>query len=126
MAYTKGRILISKNPTEVIDLAEKVFTKHKADGEKSQLNALNDQDWSKIGPTIVTARAKHIEAETLKGQMEAAYRERDLLLGPISDILKSSRNMLKAVNAKNPKRLTEWGFNVDDTTAPKTTKATKA
>jgi hypothetical protein len=55
------------------------------------------------------------EAETLKGQMEAAYRERDLLLPPIDEILKGSRNLLKALNAKNPKRITEWGFSVDDT-----------
>ena len=61
--------------------------------------------------------AKHKEAEELKGKMEAAYRERDLLIPAIEEILKSSRNLLKALNAKNPKRMTEWGFNVDDTTS---------
>ena len=49
--------------------------------------------------------------------MEAAYRERDLFIPAIEEILKSSRNLLKALNAKNPKRMAEWGFNVDDTTS---------
>ncbi|MCX6272656.1 MAG: hypothetical protein NTU44_15840 [Bacteroidetes bacterium] len=120
MANTKGRIAISQNPPEILDLAAKVYSKHQAEGENSQLKALKDQDWSKVGPTIATAKEKHQLAENLKGQMEAAYRERDLLLGPIDDILKSSRNLLKAVNSKNPKRLAEWGFAVDDTVASKT------
>lgn len=47
--------------------------------------------------------------------MEVAYRERDLLIPAIDETLKSSRNLLKALNAKNPKRLSEWGFEVDDT-----------
>lgn len=121
MAKTPGRIAISRNPSEMLALAEKVFNKHVADGEGSQLNALVDYDWAKVGPTIAPARAKHIEAETLKGQMEAAYRERDLLLPPIDETLKASRNLLKALNAKNPKRITEWGFEIDDSAkAPKT------
>lgn len=115
MANTKGRIAISANPVEMLALAAKVYEKHVADGAGSQLKALADYDWDTVGPTIAAAQAKHREAETLKGQMEAAYRERDLLLPPIDEILKGSRNLLKALNAKNPKRITEWGFSVDDT-----------
>lgn len=115
MANTKGRITISTNPLQMLDLAAKVYGKHVADGESSPLNTLSDYDWGKTGPTIADALAKHKEAEELKGKMEAAYRERDLLLPAIEDILKSSRNLLKALNAKNPKRISEWGFNVNDT-----------
>jgi len=115
MAKTSGRIEIPKNPAEMLTLATRVYAKHLADGANSQLSVLADYDWSQVGPTVQTAQAKHNEAETLKGQMESAYRERDLLLTPIEEILKSSRNLLKALNAKNPKRLSEWGFNVDDT-----------
>jgi len=123
MANTKGRIAISTNTVEMLDQATKVYTKHVADGVASPLNTLTDYDWAKTGPTIAIALAKHKEAEELKGKMEAAYRERDLLVPAIEEILKSSRNLLKALNSKNPKRITEWGFNVDDTTkAPKTTK----
>ncbi|WP_207896533.1 hypothetical protein [Flaviaesturariibacter flavus] len=54
--------------------------------------------------------------------MEIAYRERDLLMGDIDGIIASSRDVLKGVHKKNPKRLGEWGFTVDDT--PKQKKST--
>ena len=123
MANTKGRINVSQNPVDVLNLSAKVYAKHLTDGASSQLNVLPDYDWAKIGPTIPTALAKHNEAEDHKGKMEAAYRERDLLMPPIDEILKASKNLLKAINAKNPKRLAEWGFDVDDTT--KKAKVTK-
>lgn len=56
--------------------------------------------------------------------MEQAYRERDLLMPAIEEAVKASRNLLKALNQKNPKRLGECGFQVDD--AVKQPKATKA
>ena len=46
--------------------------------------------------------------------MEKAYRERDLLMPAIDEAVKASRNLLKALNQKNPKRLTDWGFEVTD------------
>ncbi len=123
MANTKGRIEISANLVKMLELAAKVYGKHIADGAASPLNTMTDYDWLKTGPTIANALAKHNEAEELKGKMEAAYRERDLLIPAIEEILKSSRNLLKALNSKNPKRIAEWGFNVDDTA--KATKTTK-
>jgi hypothetical protein len=115
MANTKGRINVSQNPVEVLNLSAKVYAKHLEDGANSPLNVLPDFDWAKIGPTIPMALAKHNEAEVHKAKMEAAYRERDLLIPPIDEIMKASKNLLKALNSKNPKRLAEWGFDVDDT-----------
>lgn len=124
MATTSGRIAISRNLGKMLDLAAKVYSKHVADGDTSQLKVLEGDPWSAVGPTIEPALAKHNEAEKLKGQMEAAYRERDLLIPPIEAALKSSRNLLKALNTGNPKRLSEWGFEVDDTAStPKNAKA---
>ncbi len=122
MANTKGRIAISTNIVEMLNQATKVYNKHVVDGVQSPLNALIDNDWAKTGPTIAIALEKHNEAEKLKGEMEAAYRERDLLTPAIAEILQSSRNLLKSINSKNPKRIAEWGFNVDDSAkASKTT-----
>ena len=116
MAKTSGRIATSRNTGQMLELAQKVHAKHVADGNNSQLRVLEGDPWQTAGPNIAAAIAKHNEAEELKGQMEAAYRERDLLALPIEEALKSSRNLLKALNAKNPKRLAEWGFEVDDST----------
>lgn len=118
MANTRGRIKSSSNPVKILEVSEIVYAKHLADGDSSQLSTLVDYDWAIVGPTIATAKAKHAQAERLKGEMEAAYRERDLLMPAIDEILKASKNLLKAINSKNPKRLTEWGFSVDDTPKP--------
>ena len=117
MAKTTGRIDISPNLEKMLALAAKVYGKHLKEGANSPLNGMVDYDWSKVGPTIATALARHEEAELYKGKMEAAYRERDLLVPAIDETLKASRNLLKALNAKNPKRITEWGFEVSDTKA---------
>lgn len=124
MNRTEGRIAVSRNVGDVLSLAGSVFQKHMADGTASPLLNLDGISWSVVGPTIPTALAKHREAERLKSEMEKAYRERDLLMPAIDEALKASRNLLKALNPKNPKRLSDWGFEVNDS-AP-TPKAAKA
>ena len=124
MNRTVGRISVSRKPEELLTLASQVFAKHQDDGAASPLSNLDGYDWTIVGPTIEQALARHREAEALKGQMEKAYRERDLLIEPIDETVKASRNLLKALNQKNPKRLADWGFQVADT-APQA-KAAKA
>jgi len=114
MAKTTGRIPISHNPKKMLTMAAKVYKKHQDEGTTSPLLILDGTDWKAIGPTIDKALALHNEAEMHKKRMETAYRERDLLTSPISKGLKASRNLLKAINKNNPKRLTDWGFEVID------------
>ena len=77
-------------------------------------------DWAKVGPTIATCLALHKQAEKLKGEMEKAYRQRDELLAPINFVVKGSKNYLKGKYGESPKKLGDWGFEIDDT--PKTPK----
>ena len=114
MAKTTGRIPISHNPKKMLSMAADVYKKHEEEGTSSPLLILDGTDWKVIGPTIEQALALHKEAEMHKRRMETAYRERDLLTSPISKGLKASRNLLKAINKENPKRLANWGFEVDD------------
>ena len=125
MKRTSGRISIPTNPPEMLLLASKVYQKHQADGELSPLMNLDGIDWTVVGPTIERALDLHNQAEILKGQMEQAYRERDLFLPVIDGAVKASRTLLKALNQQNPKRLADWGFQVDDsvTTTPTPTTA---
>ena len=84
MANTKGRVVIPGNPKDKLDLAQEVFDKHTADGDKSELKNMDSvYDWVKVGPSIATAHALHKKAEALKGEMERTYRERDAILQPI-------------------------------------------
>jgi len=124
MGRTDGRIAIPRNVEDVLSLGTEVFTKHTNDGESSPLLHLDGVDWAVVGPTIPTALSLHQKAEKLKSQMEEAYRERDLYLPAIEEAIKVSRNLLKAHNQKNPKRLGEWGFKVADSVqAPKLAQA---
>jgi hypothetical protein len=119
-----SKIDLGHGATEVLDVATKLTIKHKADGTTSPLLTLTDINWALITDSVPLAEAKHNEAETLRAKAEKAYRDRDLLLEPIEDAVRRSKNLLKSIHSKNPKILTEWGFNVTYTAA--TTKAAKA
>jgi hypothetical protein len=119
---TKGRVLIPRNVEESLKLAQTVYEKHKSD-DSSLLKNIDGLDWAVIGPKISECLQKHTEAEELKRKMEEAYRDRDLVLPEIVEILRVSKSLLKAAYSKKPKKLGEWGFTVDDT--PKTKKEDK-
>ncbi|MDI9364886.1 MAG: hypothetical protein QM541_08040 [Flavobacterium sp.] len=117
MASTKGRVMVSRNPEELLKLADKVYKKHVADGAASDLNNLDADtyNWAKVGPTIAPCLQFHDLAERLKGEMEEAYRQRDALFASIDEHVKGSSAYLKGKYAKQPKKLGNWGFEVDDT-----------
>lgn len=124
MGRTSGRIEISQNVEEMLNLASKVYEKHEADGDASPLKNLDGTSWNVIGPMIEPTLAKHREAEELKKQADKAYRERDLNVPEIKEAVMNSRNLLKALNPKNPKRLADWGFEIHDSVqTPKSAKA---
>lgn len=121
---TKGRVVISRNPEEALKLAAAVYKKHVADGPASELNNLDSAyNWNVTGPTIATCLAFHDDAESFKSKMEEAYRNRDALLAPIDDIVRGSSAYLKGKYSKNPKKLGDWGYPVDDTPKVKKKKA---
>ena len=126
MGNNTGRIIIPQNIEKKLELAAKILAKHNADGDASKLNILPDFDWSKMGPIIETAKTKHVEAEKWKSKMEETYRDRDLLLPAIKSSLIHSRNLLKALYPDNPKRLGEYGMEVDDTPRVRKMKNVKA
>lgn len=111
---TSGRIVIPRNPQDLITLAQLIYDKHVADGANSPLNQLDGMDWNTNGTKIAPAQQKHTEAEDFKRKAEEAYRERDIFLADLAKIVQNSAQLLKALNATNPKRLAEWGFTVDD------------
>jgi len=118
------RIKIPSNAEELLELATNINKKHVADGANSPLKSLLDIKWETEAPNVAKALAKHAEAEMYRSKMEACYKDRDFLMTNTTSIVRSSRDMLKGINSKNPKRLTEWGFVVDTSTGykPKTKK----
>lgn len=111
---TNGRIVLPKGTNDLLDLAEKIYEKHQADGESSPLHAQQDFSWGIDGPKVVPCRSNHQKAEEASKLAEKYYRQRDLDLPAIRAIVQNSAQILKNIYAKNPKVLGEYGFVVDD------------
>lgn len=109
------RIVIPTNVGELLKLAGLIFNKHTVDGKASPLNALSDYTWDELGPKIAEALTKHNEAEEFTRRAEQSYRDRDRIIGDLDGLVKASRDLLKAAFKKTPKKLGEWGFEVNDT-----------
>jgi len=117
MANNKMRVPIPKNAEELIKLGSSIFNKHLVEKALSPLNSMADYKWETEGPKLPKALAKHLEAEELRKKMEAAYKERDLILANTAGIIRASRDILVGVNRQNMKRLGDWGFTVESTVA---------
>lgn len=118
-----SKISYGNNASENLDAASKLVGKHKLDGDASPLRALTDVNWTEFEVNVPKAMAKQREAEEYRIKSDMLYRERDLLLEPIVEVVRLSKNLLKTVHSKNPKVLTEWGFDVTYTVSTKPAKA---
>ena len=55
--------------------------------------------------------------------MEIAYQDRDKVLAEIEEIVRNSAALLKGIYRNTPKKLGDWGFEINDTPAAKKTPA---
>jgi hypothetical protein len=123
---TKGRVVLSTNPKENLALAQVIYDKHVALGAASPLLLIEGIDWSVTGPKIAPTQNANTKAEDLKKQMEEQYALRDLSLPEIVKVMKMSIAFLKTSFGDNPKKLGDWGVNVDDSPKAKKTKTPKS
>ncbi len=119
---TKGRVVISPNFKETMDLAQKVYDKHLADGANSLLSNLDGEDWAVSGPLIAPSLALHNEAVKLSDQAEKLFRQRDATSAKVKSALITSKNTLKGRFTNSPKTMADWGFVIDDTPPAKKAK----
>jgi hypothetical protein len=115
MAKQTFRVVIPTNPEQRLNLAELVLQKHTTDGTSSPLNTLVDHSWTVNGPKVAQARAKQDSITQLEKDLETMYKERNLLLDGVMNSVKASRDLLIGVYKTNPKKLGDWGFEVNDT-----------
>lgn len=123
MPVKRGSVAIKRNPGLLLELAGGIYTKHQQDGASSPLKSLVDNNWEVTGPKIAVCLQNHQKAEELKRQMEIAYQERDKVLGEIEDIVRNSAALLKGIYRNTPKKLGDWGFEVNETVTTKKTPA---
>jgi gamma-glutamyltranspeptidase len=126
MASKRIRIGIPNKVEDQLKLSKLIYQKHVADGKTSILNTMEDHKWDDLGPNIEPALTKHLEAEELRRKMEQAYKDRDRMMGDVESSIKSTRDFLKGVYSKQPKKLGEYGYSVDDSPKAKPVKADKA
>src|SRR5690349_5642326 len=117
------RVFIPRNPSELLSLAESIYSKHQADGANSPLNALEDDNWTENGARIAQAKALDAQAKQMQKDLENLFKQRDLLLAPIDATVKASRDLLLSKFSRNPKKLGDWSFDVTD--SPKAKKIEK-
>ena len=110
-----ARVVIPQNPEKAIALAKKVYDKHLADGTDSPLNVLKDHNWTDNGPKIAEAEDLNKQAKDLEKQVEKLYQDRDALLKTITATLRSSSQTLMGIYKSSPKKLGDWGYEVNDT-----------
>ena len=115
MAKQTLRIPIPTTTSELIKLGKAIHKKHVADGAASPLKAMEDYSWDAVAADLTAAEALHTQAEEHRKKAEELYRERDAKIPNVKGAITSSRNILKGIHAKNPKKLGDYGFTVDDT-----------
>lgn len=112
MSNPNYRVEIPTNPTELINLAAKVYEKHTELGPDSPLNALASHKWSDNGAKIAQAAAFDKRAQELKKQSEEAINKRNALLPDIENSVKGSRDVLQGVYRETPRTLAQFGFEI--------------
>jgi hypothetical protein len=110
----KMKVEIPRTPNELLSLAETIYQKHLTDAANSPLKIIQDYDWNVVGATVATALQAHKNAEQLWKDSERYYKERDLLILNLTQIVKDSRDVLTGVYPTNLKKLGDWGYTVDD------------
>jgi hypothetical protein len=116
MPVKRGSVAIKRSPEQLLKLGGDIYTKHQSDGAASLLKSLVDNDWDVTGPKISACTENHRKAEDFRRQMELAYQERDKVLAELEDIVRNSAALLKGIYRNSPKKLGDWGFEVNETT----------
>jgi len=116
MANSLYRVKIPTNPEELLNLGSNILKRHTELGDSSPLNTLIANSWAVNGPKVAEGIIKHQNAMELSRKAEVATKERNILLPDITESIKASRDLLLGVYRDNPKKLSEFGFEVSNST----------
>jgi hypothetical protein len=105
---------IPREPYKIGALGESILAKHTADGASSIISVLVKDD---VKVSVANLKELTKRAEELRRQGEEAYAQRDQEAKKVEQFLRSVRDVVNASFPDEPKKLTEYGFEVDETTA---------
>jgi hypothetical protein len=113
MARKTVRVKVPTDPSELIALAGKIEA-HSVDlGTASPLTDLEDAE--SYGPAVARAAEQDGLRDGFAQKAETATGERNKDLPAIIEGVRARRDLLLGLYRSNPKKLTEYGFAVDDT-----------
>ena len=114
----KPRVVIPKNPGELMKLTGLVYAQHQKLKDKSPLLILDSPTWDELGPEVDKAVAIQDRIGTLEKELKSLYGQRDPNLETFTDLDRRSRDVLLANPAANPAALGDYGFDVIEAVAP--------
>ena len=113
----KPRINIPTGASDLIGLAAAIQEKHTELGKDSPLALL---DWKTVATQVKEAGDAQDKIDKLSKQLEKLTEQRNNLVGPLGDFVRSARDVLSGVYRAEMRTLGDFGFEVDDT--PRTKK----
>ncbi len=112
-----ARVLIPKNPDQLIKLAKSIGAKHTADGAASPLASLDmvDMDGKTAKADIENQAAAKLyrDAETATENRDLALGSDNVVKGTVAHYVRSVRDVLLGLHKGNEQKLGDWGFEVD-------------
>ncbi len=112
MARHNVRVIIPTDPSALIALAQLIEKKHVELGDASPLK--DEEDAAVFSPAVVRGAENDAGADKSRKVAETLTGERNKDLPVIDDGVRRRRDTLLAKYRSNPKKLTEFGFEVDD------------
>lgn len=106
------RVKIPTDPSAVIALAGKIQAKNAELGDASPIKDLDDAET--FAPAVTRAAANDKDADDFATKAETSRGERNKDLPVVKEGVRARRDALLGKYRSNPKKLTEWGFGVDD------------
>ncbi|WP_047450255.1 hypothetical protein [Alistipes sp. ZOR0009] len=103
------KIDIPGHPDNKANLAAGIIAKHEKDGEASPIKLLVTPD-VKVNVDKITSKTK--QAVELRRQSEVLIEERNNLVKDVDQFIRGCRDILMALYPDEPKKLTEYGFDV--------------
>ncbi len=105
---------IPREPYKLGALGDTAVAKSTADGATSVIAPLVKDE---VKVSIANLKELTKRAEDLRRQSEEAYALRDQEAKKVEQFLRAVRDVVNANFPDQPKKLTEYGFEVDETTA---------
>lgn len=105
------RTPIPEDPRKLSSLGEAALAKHDADGAASIITVLVKDE---VKVSVANLKEFTARAEELRRQSEEMTERRNLEAKKVEQFLRSVRDVVNASFPDQPKKLTEYGFEVNE------------